>query len=118
MTAIGITAKAAANGRLVAKLSSTKFPITLESVTPTRTGEMKSPRVRANVKIEPATSPGSDSGRITERNVRQLRAPRSAEASRYDSGIRSSAAYTGSTMNGSQTYEKTIHTAGFVYRRF
>ena len=32
--------------------------------------------------------------------------------------MRSSAAYTGSTMNGSQTYEKTSHIAQFVYAMF
>ena len=31
--------------------------------------------------------------------------------------MRSSDAYTGSTMNGSQTYEKTSHIAQFVYAR-
>ncbi len=32
----------------------------------------------------------------------------------YEWGIRSSAPKTGRIMNGSQTYEKTIHTAQFV----
>ncbi len=52
---------------------------------------MKSPRVSEKVKIDPATTPGSASGRITLATVRHPRAPRSAEASRYESGIRSRA---------------------------
>ena len=63
----------------------------LEFAPPTRIGVMKSPRVIENVKMEPATTPGSASGRITLRSVRQLRAPRSPEASNSESGIRSSA---------------------------
>ena len=52
---------------------------------------MKSPRVSEKVKIEPATTPGSASGSSTLRSVRQLRAPRSPDASSSESGIRSSA---------------------------
>jgi len=47
--------------------------------------------VSENVKIEPAITPGSASGRITRRNVVNPLAPRSRDASMYDSGIRSSA---------------------------
>ena len=69
------------------------------------------------MKIEPAITPGSASGIVMLRSVRQPRAPRSPDASRYEWGIRSSDAYTGSHMNGSQTYENTIHIAQFVYAR-
>ena len=58
---------------------------------PISTGVMKSPRVSENVKIDPATMPGSANGNNTLRSVRPLRAPRSAEASMSESGIRSSA---------------------------
>ena len=51
---------------------------------------MKSPSVSENVKIEPATMPGSASGRTTERSVRKPCAPRSRDASSSESGIRSS----------------------------
>ena len=72
---------------------------------------MKSPSVSENVKIEPATIPGSASGRSTRRTVVVPRAPRSADASSTESGIRSNAAKTGRIMNGSQMYENTIHIA-------
>ena len=65
------------------------------------------------MKIEPAITPGRTSGSSTVRNVRQLLAPRSLEASRYESGTRSSDAQIGRIMNGSQMYEKTIHIAQF-----
>ena len=44
--------------------------------------------------------PGRARGQTTFRKVVQPFAPRSPDASRYDSGTRSSAAYTGSTTNG------------------
>ena len=42
-----------------------------------------------NVKIEPATTAGNASGSVTFQNVRTERAPRSADASSSDAGIRS-----------------------------
>ena len=94
MITTGTMANAAAKGMLPATptFSYTTFPMKLDPVPPTRNGVMKSPRVRENVKIDPATTPGSASGRITFAIVRPPRAPRSAEASRYESGIRSMAA--------------------------
>ena len=68
------------------------LPMKLELAPPISSGVMKSPRVSENVKIEPATTPGSASGSTTLRNVRQFRAPRSPDASSSESGIRSSAA--------------------------
>lgn len=59
---------------------------------------MKSPSVSEKVKIDPATIPGSASGRITPRIVRRLRAPRSPEASSSEFGIRSIAPNTGTIM--------------------
>ena len=53
------------------------------------------------MKIDPATIPGRASGSSTSRVVRQVRAPRSCDASICEAGIRSSAAYTGMIMNGS-----------------
>ena len=68
---------------------------------------MKSPSVSENVKIEPATTAGSASGRMTRRNVHKAAAPRSAEASRSEGGMRSSPATMGRIMYGSQRYVKT-----------
>ena len=63
---------------------------------------MKSPRVSANVKIDPATMPGSASGSTTRQVVPKAGAPRSADASSRLFGIRSSAPNTGMIMYGSQ----------------
>ncbi|MCY1457183.1 hypothetical protein D9M71_744500 [compost metagenome] len=63
---------------------------------------MKSPRVSEKVKIEPAAMPGTESGRITCMKVCRGLAPRSAEACSSDGGKRSSAAWIGRIMNGSQ----------------
>jgi hypothetical protein len=54
------------------------------------------------VKIEPATRAGRTSGSVTRRNVIQLLAPRSDDASSTDDGIRSSPANSGRIMYGSQ----------------
>ena len=54
------------------------------------------------MKIDPATMPGSANGSSTDRVVRQVCPPRSCDASICEGGIRSSAAYTGMIMNGSQ----------------
>ena len=45
------------------------FPMKLEFAPPTSSGVMKSPSVSENVKIEPATMPGSTSGSTTLRTV-------------------------------------------------
>ena len=78
------------------------FPMRLEFVPPMSSGVMKSPSVSENVKMEPATMPGNASGNTTVRSVRNWRAPRSDDASMNESGMRSSAVYTGMIMNGSQ----------------
>ena len=83
-------------------LSYTTLPMKSEPAPPTSVGVMKSPSVSENVKIEPAAIPGRINGNSTERNVRQLRAPRSADASMKESGTRSIAAHTGRIMKGSQ----------------
>src|SRR5919201_6304678 len=101
MTTSGTLANAAANGTFDATptLRYTTLPMKSDPAPPTSVGVMKSPNVRENVKIEPATTPGSASGNSTLRNVRQPEAPRSAEASKYESGTRSIAAHTGRIMN-------------------
>ena len=53
-------------------------------------------------KMNPVTSPGSDSGNTTFRKVRSSPAPRSLEASRMLRGIFSSAVYTGMNTKGMQ----------------
>ncbi|MCY1181488.1 hypothetical protein D3C76_1851280 [compost metagenome] len=63
---------------------------------------MKSPRVSEKVKMEPAAMPGIDSGRITCMKVWRGLAPRSAEACSSEGGRRSSEAWIGRIMNGSQ----------------
>ena len=54
---------------------------------------MKSPSVSEKVKIEPATTPGRESGKTTCQNVLPPLAPRSPEASTSEWGMRSSAAW-------------------------
>ena len=63
---------------------------------------MKSPRVSEKVKMDPATIPGRASGKVTWRKVVAGVAPRSPEASSSERGTRSSAAWIGRTMKGSQ----------------
>ncbi|MNG25389.1 hypothetical protein D3C84_1102330 [compost metagenome] len=53
--------------------------------------------------MEPATTPGSASGSIRVRKVWAGVAPRSLLASKRDRGIRSTAAWMGRIMKGSQT---------------
>ena len=48
----------------------------------------------------PATTPGSDRGSVTFKNVRSEFAPRSAAASYNDGSIFSSEVYMGRIMNG------------------
>ena len=110
MTATGTVANAAASGKLFATptFAYTTLPMNWFPAI-TICGAMKSPSVSANVKIEPATSAGNASGRITRRNVRPALPPRSEDASSSESGIRSSPAYSGRIMYGSQRYEKTMH---------
>src|SRR5881227_1350921 len=82
ITRTGTVANAAAKGMSGWPiLVSTMLPMKLEPAPPTSAGVMKSPRVSEKVKIDPATSPGRASGRITVRSVRQALAPRSCEAS-------------------------------------
>ncbi|MNT30127.1 hypothetical protein D3C72_1659060 [compost metagenome] len=69
---------------------------------PTSCGMMKSPRVRLKVKMEPATTPGKASGRMTWAKVCRGLAPRSAEACSSEGGRRSREAWIGRIMKGSQ----------------
>src|SRR4029079_8064874 len=81
-------ASAAPNGKSSAtpKRSLIAPPSTCEPP-PTSCGATKSPIVSEKTKIEPATIPGKASGKITLRKVVSAFAPRSREASRYESGI-------------------------------
>ena len=64
---------------------------------------MYSPIVGMNTKMKPATTPGSDSGKVTVQNVRSRLAPRSPEASSRCSSRSSSETKIGSATNGTQT---------------
>src|SRR5271170_8195344 len=74
---------AAPSGQLYAapnKLT-TIFEIMMPLGPPTSSGARKSPNVNTNANVAPARTPGSESGRITRRNVDRGDAPRSCEAS-------------------------------------
>ena len=90
---IGTTVSAAASGKLPEVLCSvnTAWPMKYCEL-PSTVGTTKSPSVNANVKIDPATTPGKANGQITCRKVAPGFAPRSPEASSKDFGTRSSAA--------------------------
>src|ERR1043165_6487152 len=60
--------------------------------------------------MDPATTPGNASGRMTFRNVSAGFAPKSLEASIKDFGTRSSAVWIGKIIYGSQIYTKTRNT--------
>ena len=68
ITTIGTIANAAASGRLLAMLRVDDVADELRRCE-TSAGVMKSPRVSEKVKIEPATTAGKASGRITRRKV-------------------------------------------------
>src|SRR5690606_10166660 len=70
---------------------------------------IKSPRVRENVKIEPAMTPGNAIGKMTVRNVCNGFAPKSLEASTNELGTRSNAVWMGIIIYGSQIYTNTIN---------
>ena len=67
------------------------LPMKFELDPPINSGVMKSPRVSEKVKIEPATIPGRIIGIRIWRKVNHEPAPKSAEASRSESGTRSKA---------------------------
>ena len=99
MMTIGPIVKAAASGMLpdVPWYVSTALPMKKLEF-PNSEGTMKSPSVSENVKMEPATTPGSASGRITCAESLRGPAPRSPEASTSDLGTRSSAVWIGRIM--------------------
>ncbi len=87
MTTIGTSASAAAKGRSLVIEEAITVP--MNWLLETSLTVMKSPRVREKVKIEPATTAGKASGKITRRKVVKGAAPRSSEALISEFGIRS-----------------------------
>src|SRR6266446_6869080 len=75
------------------RVTPAKFPPTINT-TP------NSPRVCAKLSTAAVTTPGSDNGRITRQNVRELPAPRTAEASSNLRSTPSKEATSGCTANG------------------
>ena len=67
---------------------------------PSSSALMKSPAAGMNVSSVPATTPGSESGSVTRRNVLKLFAYRSCAASISRLSICSSDTYSGSAMKG------------------
>src|SRR6476620_9865516 len=99
MTTIGTSASAAAKGRsLVIELA---IVLPMNWLLETSLGVMKAPSESEKVKIEPATTAGKASGKITRRKVVKGEAPRSSEALISEFGIRSRPAKIGRIMNGS-----------------
>src|SRR3954470_22208213 len=96
------TASADATGqsRLPKNSSHSVCPIIAVEDEPSKSGMTNSPTIGIKQSSVPATMPGSDSGTVTSKNVRQGGAPRSAAASSSVFSIFSSAANSGSTMNG------------------
>ena len=80
------------NGQLnaVPNCTCTTLAIIRPSGPPTRNGATKSPMVRQKVKVIPARTPGTESGKVIRRKVRQWPTPRSLEASIRLRGIFSS----------------------------
>src|SRR5512143_2265479 len=109
MMNIGTTVKAAASGKLPEVLCSVNTACPMKYCElPSTVGTTKSPSVNANVKIDPATTPGNANGQITCRKVVPGFAPRSPDASSSDFGTRSSAASIEIIMYGSQTYTNAM----------
>ena len=67
-------------------------PIIRVSEPPRRSGTTNSPTIGMKQRSEPATTPGSDKGRVTVRKARAGEAPRSCAASISAGSSRSSAA--------------------------
>ena len=66
---------------MVKNSSHNTLPIISVSVPPKRSGITNSPTAGMNTSRQPATMPGSDSGRVTVRKAANGLAPRSAAAS-------------------------------------
>src|SRR5262249_22274556 len=100
--AISATATAAATGqsRLLKNSSHSTLPIIKVSGPPSRSGITNSPTAGMSTRSEPAAIPGNDNGRVTPRNARNGRAPRSAAASMRLLSSADKLPYRGRTMNG------------------
>ena len=83
MIATSATATAAPNGQLrdCRNRSTSALPMKNTLPPPSSAGIRYSPISRMNTSIEPVATPGSESGSVTCRKVRQGVAPRSADAS-------------------------------------
>src|SRR5258707_12266854 len=100
MTTIGTRARAAAKGRSLVIEDAITVP--MNWLLETSLTVMKSPRVSEKVKIEPATTAGKASGRITRAKGVKGGAPRSSEAPVNEFGMRSRPAWVGRIIGGSQ----------------
>src|SRR6478752_6527019 len=100
------TASADATGqsRLPKNSSHSVWPIIAVEDEPSKSGMTNSPTIGIKQSSVPATMPGNDSGTVTWKNVRDGGLPRSAAASSSVLSIFSSAANSGSTMNGKYEY--------------
>src|SRR3954470_3244271 len=100
------TASADATGqsRLPKNSSHSVCPIIAVDDEPSRSGMTNSPTIGMKQSSVPATMPGNDGGPATRKNARHGGLPRSAAASSNVSSIFSSAANSGSTMNGKYEY--------------
>src|SRR6202050_5987846 len=94
------TADATGQSRLLKNSSQSTRPIMRLSGPPRSDGMTNSPPAGMNTSIEPAITPGIDSGSVTSRNTRQGGLPRSEAASSSDRSSFSSVENNGSTMNG------------------
>ncbi len=94
------TALATGQSRLAKNSFHNTRPIIAASGPPSISGMTNSPTAGMNTRPHPAMMPGSESGSVIDANTRQGGAPRSAAASFSVRSRRSSAAYSGNTMNG------------------
>src|ERR1044072_7418759 len=99
------SAEATGQSRFQKNSSHSTCPIIVVADEPSRSGMTNSPVIGMKQSRQPATIPGSESGTVTVLNTRHGGAPRSAAASSNVSSMRSSAAYSGCTINGK--YEQT-----------
>ena len=83
------TAEATGQSRLEKNSSHSTRPIIRVSGPPSRAGITNSPTAGMNTSMEPATIPGTESGRVTAKNALIGRQPRSAAASRRVGSSRS-----------------------------
>src|ERR1700722_15667062 len=100
------TAEATGQSWLPKNSSQRTRPIMRLSGPPNKEGMTNSPTAGMKTNMEPAITPGSDSGRVTSRKARHGGEPKSADASSKVESSFSSVANRGSTMKG--RYEKMM----------